>query len=204
MNNLKKLREEHHYSQEKLAKKLGVARSTISMWETSKSQPDNDSLIRLAELFGSSVDYLLNREESPNGRPGPNWVPVLGEIKAGIPSDACENILDWEELTPEAAASGAYMALRVSGISMEPRFHEGDVVIVHCQSDLESGDIGIVFVNGNAATMKKVMKRPDGIMLVALNPNYEPDYYPHFFSNDEIATLPVRIYGRVVELRAKF
>lgn len=198
--NLKELRTKAGLSQLKLAGKLGVSRSTIAMWEIGKSQPDNDSIVRMAQILGTTTDQLLGLEALPNGQPGPNWVPVKGIVRAGIPIDAIEDIIDWEELTPEMARSASHIGLRVVGDSMEPRFREGDTVIVRIQPDLESGEIGVVIVNGDTATIKKVIKREDGVMLVALNPNYEPKFY----TNKEITTLPVRVLGKVVELRAKF
>ena len=90
--------------------------------------------------------------------------------------------------------------LKVKGASMEPRFIEGDTVIVRRQPDVESGEIAIVFVNSDEATMKKVLKQLSGITLIALNPAV---YEPHFYTNEQIAELPVTIYGKVVELRGK-
>ena len=78
---------------------------------------------------------------------------------------------------------------------------EGDVVIVRRQDDVDSGDVAIVLVNGDEATVKRVKKQKDGITLIATNTSV---YEPHFYSNAEIADLPVRILGRVVELRGKF
>lgn len=83
---------------------------------------------------------------------------------------------------------------------MEPKFSEGDVVIVRRQSDCETGQIAVIIVNGCDATVKRIKKRPEGIMLIPTNPDYEPMFY----SNEQIATLPVTIVGKVVELRAKF
>ena len=84
---------------------------------------------------------------------------------------------------------------------MEPRFIEGDTVIVRRQPDVESGEIAIVLVNGDEATMKKILKQQSGITLIALNPAV---YEPHFYTNEQIEELPVVIYGKVVELRGKF
>ena len=83
---------------------------------------------------------------------------------------------------------------------MEPRMKEGDVVIVRQQDDAESGDIVIATVNGDEATCKRLMKYETGIALISTNPSYDP----MLFSNKEIEEKPVRIIGKVVELRAKF
>ena len=96
--------------------------------------------------------------------------------------------------------SGKFFALRVCGRSMEPRILEGDIVIVRQQEDVDSGDIAIVLVNGDEATVKRVKKQAEGITLIATNTSV---YEPHFYSNQEIRDLPVRILGKVVELRGK-
>lgn len=83
---------------------------------------------------------------------------------------------------------------------MEPRMMEGDVVIVRRQDDVDSGDVAIVLVNGNEATVKRIKKQEDGITLIATNTSV---YEPHFYSNKEIQSLPVQILGKVVELRGK-
>ena len=83
---------------------------------------------------------------------------------------------------------------------MEPRILEGDVVIVRQQEDVDSGDIAIVLVNGDEATVNRVKKQEEGITLIATNTSV---YEPHFYSNQEIRDLPVRILGKVVELRGK-
>lgn len=83
---------------------------------------------------------------------------------------------------------------------MEPRMCDGDVVIVKKQDIAESGDIVIAMVNGDEATCKRLRKYKDGIELISNNPSYNPI----FFTNEEIITKPVRIIGKVVELRGKF
>lgn len=201
MENLITARKRAGRTQQDVAEYLGISRQAYSNYENDKREPDYETLLRLGEYFDKSIDYLLGRSSYDGSTPpGPNWVPVKGVVRAGIPIDAVEDIIDWEELTPAMVRSGSYLGLRIVGDSMEPRFREGDTVIVRVQPDLESGEVGVVLVNGDTATVKKVIKTETGIMLVALNPNYEP----RFYDNDEIITLPVRVLGKVVELRAKF
>lgn len=76
----------------------------------------------------------------------------------------------------------------------------GDVVIVRKQEDVDNGDIAIVLVNGDEATVKKIKKFDGGINLIPTNPEYDVITY----TNEQIDKLPVRIIGKVVELRAKF
>ena len=63
---LKKLREEHNMSQSKLAKTIGVAQSTVGMWESGKNKPEYATLLKIADVFGVSVDYLTGNEASTN------------------------------------------------------------------------------------------------------------------------------------------
>lgn len=81
---------------------------------------------------------------------------------------------------------------------MLPKLEEGDIVIVKCQEDVETGDIAIVLVNGDEATIKQVKKVDGGIMLYGFNSDV---YSPHFYSNQQIEALPVQILGKVIESR---
>lgn len=197
--NLKQLRHERGYSQQKLAQKLNVSRSTVAMWETGSSEPSLQMIQRIADVLSVSVAELFGEPADPSAHKG-ILIPVLGCVQAGLPNEAVEDVLDYEEITPELASTGEFFALRVRGDSMEPRMVEGDVVIVRKQDDAGSGDIVVALVNGDEATIKRLKKRPEGILLIANNPAYEP----MFFSNREIRELPVRVIGKVVELRAKF
>lgn len=205
MNRIRELRKKRCMTMKELGAVVGLAESTISQYETGKREPDNETLLRLGEFFNTSVDYLLGREiiaDSPPepSVPGSKWIPVIGTIPAGTPVEAIEEILDYEEITPQMASQGEHFALKIKGQSMEPRIFEDDVVIVKKQDDCDSGDIAVVLVNGNEATVKRIKKRPEGLMLIPNNPAYEPMFY----SNEEIENLPVRIIGKVVELRGKF
>lgn len=183
-------------TQSDLAADLGLTPSTVSDWATAKKYPRVDKLTRLAAYFGVPLARL---REDPQEN-AVQRIPVVGTVVAGIPTQAVQNVIDWEEIPLSMAQRGDYIGLKVRGASMEPRFLEGDTVIVRRQPDVESGEIAIVLVNGDEATMKRVHKSAGGLTLVALNPTV---YEPHFYSNRQIAELPVTIYGRVVELRGK-
>lgn len=201
MNQIKALRTQKKMTQVELAKRLNVAQNTVSYWEKGKTEPDFATVSKLTEIFGVSADYLLGRtmEQSTVPTQGAK-IPVLGDVQAGLPMEAVENIIDYEEIPESMARSGEYFGLRIRGASMEPRFTEGDVVIVRKQSTIETGEIGVVLVNGDSATIKKIKRSAAGITLIPTNPAFEPMFY----DNAEIRTLPVTIVGKVVELRAKF
>ena len=197
MNNLKSARKAKGLTQIEVAEYIGLAQSSYSAWESGKTKIDDASLKRLAELFEVSVDYLLGRVSGPNRRRV--RVPVLGSVAAGIPIEAIEDVIDYEDLDADVFGDGEYFGLQVKGHSMEPKISDGDVVIVRRQEDVESGEIAVVLVNGDEAPVKRIKKAPAGVTLVPSNPAYEPMFY----TNDEIESLPVKVIGRVVELRAK-
>lgn len=174
-------------------------KSTLSRYENNLQVPIYTVVVNLANLFNVSVDYLscnANNEPKPKGVK----IPVLGYVRAGIPIDAVEEILDYEEITQEMAAQGEHFGLQIKGDSMEPKFSDGDVVIVRKQSDIDNSNIAVVLVNGNEATVKKIKKSAEGIALIPTNPAYDIKFY----NNSEIESLPISIIGKVVELRAKF
>ena len=202
---LKILRKQNNLTQIALAAKLNLDKSSIAKYESANVTPSPDILLKMASIFGVSVDYLLGRsnyEDNYPRQPEPTngvWIPVLGKVQAGIPIEAVEEIIDYEEISKSMAEQGDYFALQIKGGSMEPQLYENDVAIVKQQNDCDSNDIAVVLVNGDEATIKRIKKRPEGLMLIPNNPTYEPMFY----NNEQITNLPVTIIGKVVEIRRK-
>lgn len=198
----KKLHEDNpQITVDKIQNFLGVTYQTFRAWYSGLNDYFNNKLEQIADLYNVTVDYLLGRvSQDHSGKPRGVKIPVIGRVQAGIPIDAIEEILDYEEIPEDMAARGEYFGLVIRGDSMLPRMVDGDVIIVRSQPDAESGEIAVVLVNGDDATVKKIKKSENGITLIPLNPAFDPLYY----SNEDIATLPVRILGKVVELRGKF
>lgn len=196
---LKQLRKSKSMTQDAVAKQLNIGRTAYTKIENGVQEIDTDALAKLAELFAVSIDYLLGADSV--SKPQGVKIPVLGRVVAGIPIEAVTEIIDYEEIPASMAASGEYFALRVQGESMSPRIKEGDVVIVRKQETVENGEVAIVLVNGNEATIKEVYFSQFGVTLVAWNPSV---YTPHFYPMDEVESLPLRILGKVIELRGKF
>lgn len=197
-NIIKDLRKQKDITQSELAKALNVSKSKVAMWETNQRDPVKDDLILLSEFFGVSIDKLLGTKYKP--KENSFKIPVFAYVSAGNPLFTNEDIVDWEELPIEYKSQGEFFALMVKGQSMEPRFCEGDVVIVKKQNDVDDGELAIVLVNGDEATFKQVRKSEAGITLIGTNTAV---YLPHFYSNDDIEALPVSIIGKVVEARIK-
>ena len=187
-------------NQTEICNTLGIKMPTFSDWVNAKTYPRIDKIELMANYFGISKADLV--EEHTPGKQHKKGVSinVYGRVAAGVPIEMIEDIIDTEEITEDLARTGNFFALQIHGDSMEPRMKEGDVVIVRQQNDADSGDIVIATINGTDATCKRLRKYRDGIELISNNPSYEP----MFFSNEEIVSKPVRILGRVVELRAKF
>lgn len=202
MNRLKQARKTKGYTQKYIAEALSVTPATYSRYESGDINPDPDTLRKISSLLGVSVDYLIGISDLANV---PNErgvkIPVLGRVVAGIPIEAVTDIIDYEEIPAEIAKTGEYFALKVQGDSMAPRICDGDVVIVRKQEEVENGEVAIVMVNGDEATIKEVHRSAFGLTLVGWNVGVYP---PHFYPVDEVENLPVRIIGKVVELRGKF
>ena len=172
--------------------------ATFSDWINAKTYPRIDKIELMANYFGIEKSDLV--EEKGRAIKRGITINVLGRVAAGIPIEAIENIIDTEEITEELARTGNFFGLQIHGDSMMPNICDGDIVIVRQQEDAETGDIVIATVNGTDATCKRLRKYRDGIELIANNPTYEP----LDFSMQEIIEKPVKIIGKVVELRRKF
>lgn len=200
MLRLKEARKAKGLTQVEVSKIIGISQNGYSDWETGKNRVDAVSLNKLTDLYGVSVDYLLGGSETPTN--AALRIPVLGSVPAGIPLEAIEDIIDWEEI-PQSLASGGkeYFALQVEGDSMYPDYLPGDIVIVQKTPVCASGDDCVVYVNGYDATLKQVKldEKHGTLTIVPKNPSYPP----RTFSKEEIQSLPVTIAGVVVELRRK-
>lgn len=201
MNRLIELRQAKGFTMKETAVKLGMPYTTYVSYEKGDREPNSEILIKLADFYNTTVDYILGVNDNPLHESSSGVIiPVLGYVKAGIPMTAIENIIDYEEISQEQARTGEFFGLQIKGDSMEPKISEGDVVIVRKQETVENGEIAVVLINGDDATVKKFYKTDAGIKLVSTNPTYDP----FFFTPDEVNSLPVLVIGKVVELRAKF
>lgn len=198
-DNLNYYMEKHHKSRMDICKDLNIRYTTFTDWAMGNSYPRIDKIELLANYFGISKSDLVEKRDTTPKTKGVK-IPVLGKVAAGMPIEAIEDIIDYEEISESMSRSADYFGLQIRGDSMEPKISDGDVVIVRKQDDAESGNIVIATVNGDEATCKKIKKTESGLMLISTNPDYEPFIY----SWEDVKRLPVRILGRVVELRAKF
>ena len=181
---------------------LGVKYTTFTDWVKGNSYPRIDKIELMANYFGISKADLVEdhtKYENTLSKKG-TTIKIYGRVAAGIPLEAIEDVIEEEEIPEELARTGEFFGLKINGDSMEPDIHNGDTVIVKRQNDAESDEIVSALVNGNDGVCKRLKKYADSIALISLNPNYEPMY----FSQEEIEEKPVKIIGKVVELRRKF
>lgn len=199
---LKELRERAGLSQDALASELNKSKSLISMYESGKRIPPYETQELIADFFNVGLDYLMGRENVylTLNTSKPQRIPVLGSVPAGIPLEAIEDIVDYEEIPDSMARNGEFFGLRVNGESMVPVFNDGDTVIIQKQDSADTGDYVVAMINGGEATLKKLKRFDEGIILIPNN----PEFFPVTYTNDQILSLPVRIIGKVVELRRKF
>ena len=175
-----------------IARKSGISRPNL--YKILNNQTENvgiETATEICKAIGIDISELTG-----DFRKGVK-IPVLGTVPAGIPLEAIEEILEYEEISPELAKSGEYFGLKDKGDSMAPNILEGDILIIRKQEDANTGDICVVMVNGDDATVKKIKKDPKGLTLIPNNPAYDIVFY----SNDEIESLPVRVIGKAVEIR---
>lgn len=186
-------------SQTDLAKYIGVSNGTITNYVNGTNMPRMDKIDKICEFLLIKRSDLLEDHDN-NTRPRGVKIKVLGRVAAGVPIEAIEDVIDYEEIPEEMAKNGEYFGLKIQGDSMYPRIIDGDVVIVRRQSYAANRDIVIVLINGDDGTCKQYYRFDDHIELKPFNPMYKP----LVFTKEEVDRLPVQILGKVVELRGKF
>ncbi len=186
MNRIKLLRERYGIGQKKLAIELKLSQPTISDWETGRKVPSSKSTQKLADYFDVSIDYLLGRADFD--------VQAPVEIQKRTFSHHVEP----EQLARVYDSLDDCFALRVRGSSMAPRMLDGDVVIVQKQRDIENGSTMLFLLDQSEVLLRRVKLQSAGVLLIPVNPAYDPLYYP----SHNIPSPSIMILGRVIELRA--
>ncbi len=188
-----------------LADYVGVSANTVTSWCAGQKVPRMDKLDRICSFFHVDRSELLQSHDlRAEGTPqhinalDVIKVPVLGRVVAGPPREAIQEADEFIYIPAGHKKSEDFFALRVFGESMEPSLTDGDIAIVHIQPAVESGQIAVVLIDNQDSTVKRVFLAPDGVTLVADNPAV---FQPKFYSNEDCASLPVTILGRVVSIQ---
>ena len=180
---LREARKKKGLTQDEVVAHLGLReRSTVAHWESGRQGPSKPYLARLAILYGVPIEYLLGTDEPlPQSflqliRSTEKMVdlPILGTIRGGEPMFAEENIVGYMAVDKKTIADGEYYCLIVTGDSMAPGIAAGDHVLVKMGNTCDDGQIAVVLLNDNEATLKRVHWQGDVAVLYSDNPAYKP------------------------------
>ena len=198
-NNIRYYRKLNKLTQADLANKLDVAPTAISAWEVGRNKPLMDKIEQMSTLFNVKKSDLLGDEIDtptnlvPINRASIVSIPILGTIKCGQPILAEDNITGYREELSDRLPSGNLFYLKSQGDSMVPTIPEGSLVLIREQPTVEYGEVAAVLVNGDTeATLKRVKKQGDIIMLIADN----TDYPPYIITESN----PARIIGKAIQV----
>ncbi|WP_312458476.1 MULTISPECIES: XRE family transcriptional regulator [Proteiniclasticum] len=213
----KELRLSRGLSQRGLAMKMGVSHSTISKIENGERSPKLELLMKYSDALKVDLTYLVVHSKGDYMNPIiPKMneedrlkfedelinvdldikVPIVGTVKAGTPILAVENIEDHVLVDRNRLPKNkTYYALKVKGDSMDKVFKEGSIIIVEKTDLVDNKDIAVVGINGNEATVKRVMfSDDDHIALIpeSFNPAHTTQVI--FMPDSE-----VHILGKVIQ-----
>ena len=211
-NRLKKAMEIRNMKQVDLVEKTKLDKSLINKYLAGISNPRQKKLTKLAdalhinEIWLMGYDVSMQRELKTDKFGNPvTSIPLLGEVRAGYDYLAEENWQGTVEIKEELAKTGDFFALKIKGNSMFETLWENDIVAVKKQDFASDGDIAVVLINGDEATVKKIKILDNGIKLIPLNrrinpETQEPFYEDMFFSKEDIETKPIKIVGIVKQI----
>ena len=207
---IRSLRDERGWTQEQLARRLNCSKQTINNYEHSRRAPSYETLALLADVFNVPIGSLIAPEDPAAPRtegkadapaipglqtlpytPSKNMVPIIGSVRCGPGGLAFEDLQG--ATTADVANTSEYFYLRAVGDSMEPQIFDGDLVLVHIQSDVDSGALAVAIIDGEEGTLKKYIKRENAVVLQSFNPAYPP----RVLVGEE--TRKIRIAGKVVQ-----
>lgn len=199
-------REKRGLSQTEVYRRTRINNKTLSRYEKNGSEPDRETLIKLAELYEVDFEWLVKGEnkyklfvsEKTAEYKASNHVflPVLGTIRAGQPLLMNKQYDEYETIEPSVLKGREAFVLRVQGNSMSgDRIYDGDKVVIVVQNYVEPHEIAVVAVNGDEATLKRVKCQDGMCMLIPSNPDMTPMMYP---AHD------IHIIGKVIEQRRSF
>ena len=203
---IKARREQLNITQEELANKLGYKnKSTIAKIENGTNDIVQSKVKEFAAALNTTIAYLMDWEDTtplPEGAipyvPEPMVnVPLVGSVNCGTPLFAEDNIEGYIP-TPESdlQTGETYFWLRAKGDSMiNAGIHHGDLLLIRQQADVDNGDIAVVAVNGDEATLKRVKKQENALILQPENPTCEPK----IFVGKDMENIHIR--GRLMQLR---
>ena len=204
--NIKYYMEKKNKTRNEICDDLGIKYTTFSDWVNGKKYPRIDKIEMLANYFGiEKSDLVEKRNTIPTDaipyEPVPTvLIPLVGAVNCGSPIFAEDNIEDHIPTPAADVLTGeTYFWLKAKGDSMiNVGIHDGDFLFIRQQSDVDSGDIAVVSINGDDATLKRVIKKENAVILQPENPSYETK----IFVGEEVNAVHIR--GRLMKLEKRF
>ncbi|MFJ8519021.1 LexA family protein [Lysinibacillus xylanilyticus] len=175
--NLKQQLDKRGLNQKDMARDLNLPETTVSNWMKASTYPRPDKIQLMADYFNIRRSELTEEQPTNLIEIQPNFakIPILGIIACGEPILAEQNVEGYMYEFSELLPAGNIFALVAKGDSMEPTIPNGSKVLIREQSEVEYGEIAAVLVNGDTeATLKRVKKQGDTILLMPDNPKHEP------------------------------
>lgn len=199
---LRELREMRGFNKRQTAKLFNMPYTTYNNYETGTREPNSETLIVFAKEYNVSVDYLLGESDKSRSKlhdiatpfKKSKQIPILGLIRAGEPTLAKEDVIGYTY--GDYNEGYTYFALRVAGDSMNAaRIQEGDILVVREQSCVDDGEIAVILVDGEEATVKRVYRAGSTITLMpqSTNSEHKPQIY-------DLKKTDIKILGKVVKV----
>lgn len=191
------------WNQKELAERLGTTQQVVSRYENGERDPKASVIAAMSAELGVTISYLLGLEGAIETKEdeSPSMFPVFGRIAAGTPREALEQSDAVHWVSPYLAESHPHAFwLTVSGNSMNRLFPDGSLVLIDPETETRNGDISVVFVNGDDATLKRVYFEENAIRL---HPeSYDPEYRDRVIDPSDPDAPEVRIIGKAVSYTA--
>jgi len=178
-SNLNRLMSINAKDQIDLINDLGINKSTISTWVRGEKMPRMGTIQSLANYFGVNVSDLVDDKQKDSNLIPVDLklysTPVYENVSAGFGTMAVDFVVDYIPLPfPSKSEADNTICIRVQGDSMSPKIENGDLIQVHKQSSVDSGDIAVVLIDGEEGLVKKVEYGKNYINLISINPYYPP------------------------------
>lgn len=171
---LRELRKLENWTQEEVAKRLGVSKQTYSHYENEQRRPSLDTIRELAAVYQVNIDDIFSEEKISDIVS----LPIVGKVSCGNGNLAYEDIEGYEPTPKEWINGGEYFYLRAKGDSMiNARINDGDLLLIRKQQEVENGEIAAVLI-GDEAVLKRVYLNGDTMVLQSENPAYAPIFVP--------------------------
>ena len=168
--NIRHYMEQNNKTRNEMCEALGVKYTTFTDWVNAKTYPRIDRIEQLAAYFGIEKSDLLEErlpaDAIPYQKRPTQPIPIVGVVSCGIPLLAEDNIEGYYETSLQDITTGeTYFWLRAKGDSMiNVGIHEDDLLLIRQQNDVDSGDIAVVSINGDDATLKRIIKKENALI----------------------------------------